>query len=43
MSKDEGRQIFWRRIAPKLKSLENYDKLKELKEMRLKKHKKKEH
>ena len=34
MDTDAGRQIFWRRMAPKLKSLENDEKLKELKELR---------
>ena len=27
MDMDAGRQIFWRRMAPKLKSLDNADKL----------------
>ena len=34
MTTEKGRLIFWRRMAPKLKSLEKDDKLKELKDIR---------
>ena len=42
MNTDEGSLIFWRRLEPKLKSIENDDKLKELKDIRAKKPTKKD-